>query len=389
MLEESLREMFAARVEYAPSTHEVAARAIRRGRAIRRRRTVASSLAAATALVLTIGAVGSFGGWWQVEERGRPGTAAGLDPLPEGTATSEAAPTPTPGPENGIGLDLRVGDLLWTSDGRQLRLTGVGEVLRSYRVPDGWVYGGAANVRLMRPDGTSVSLSGEEDRWVVSPDGGRIAFVVGTALYVADLRATGLAVRASRNVPPAATPVAFVGDRVAVSAGSLGFDVLDPAKADPPAWNPDVVAIYGSQQDTAIGLVRLPGQPGFCVAQLTRTGAGLRPEATGACDLGLDTAGSPPRLAPDGAWLAAADAGRINLVDLTRALRGHRAVVSCQVRSRATPAWADAGTLVTDDGSDVVRCHTDGSRQTVALPEGVTAGWELVPKLTTPDLGRP
>lgn len=393
MIEDSLREMFAAKAGSAPSTREVAARAIRRGRVIRRRRAAASSLAVALALVVTVGAVSSLGGWWRTDGERRPGGVAGFHPAPDGDAVPpEAAPAPTPGPENGIGLDLRVRDLLWTSDGRRLRLTGVGEVTRSYRVPTGWVYGGATNIRLLRPDGTSISLPGNDDRWVLSPDGDRIAFVVGTVLHVADLRTTGLAVRGSVDVPPAAEPVAFVGNRVAVSVDSLGFDVLDASGAYPPVWNPDVVAVYDSRDETATGLVRRAGELRTCLAQLRRTGAGLRAEQTGACDLGLDAgdppgtdAGElPPRLAPGGSWLAAPDGGGMKLVDVARAQRGEPAVVSCAVHSRVAPAWADARTVVAGDGRGVVRCHTDGSQQVVAVPKGVGASWELVPKMVAP-----
>lgn len=377
MLEDSLREMFAARVESTPPIRDVATEAIRRGRVIRRRRTVASSVAAAMALVVTVGTV-SFLGGWPPEEPGRSGAAVGFTTEQDGQTTSGTMPTP--GPENGIGLDLRVDDRLWTSDGRELRLTGVGRVLRSYRVRDGWVYGGATDVRFLRMDGTSIALSGEEDRWAISPDGDRIAFAIGRTMYVAELRSTGLAVRASRDVPPAATPVAFVGNRVAVSVGSLGFDLLDPAGSDPPSWNPDVVTIYGGDGETATGLVRTANRQGLCVAQLSRTSAGLKAEGTGVCDLAVSTSVAPPRLAPGGAWLAVPGTNGIDLIDLTRSLRGQQNVVSCEVRSRVAPAWADARTLVVADSNGVVRCGTDGRRQTVALPEGVAAGWELVPR---------
>lgn len=382
MLEDSLREMFAARVESTPPIGDVATQAIRRGRAIRRRRAAVSSAAAAIAMVMTVGTISSLGGWGRGDEHSRSGSAIGFTIDPEAQATSVVVSTP--GPDNGIGLDLRAGDRLWTSDGRELRLTGVGKVLRSYRVPDGWVYGGATNVRFLRLDGTSIALSGEQNRWVVSPEGDRIAFAIGTTLYVADLRASGLAVRASRDIPPAATPVAFVGDRVAVSVGSLGLDLLDPAGTDPPAWNPDVVTVYGSYGEVATGLIRNADQPGLCVAQLSRTSTGLQSQATGVCDLAVTTSVSPPRLAPGGTWLAVPKADGVDLIDLTRSSRGQHVVVPCQVRSRVAPAWADARTLVTADGQGVVRCGTDGSRRTVTLPEGVTAGWELVPKFVTP-----
>lgn len=385
MLEDSLREMFAARVESAPSTQRAADRAVRRGRAIRRRRAAASSLAAALALTVTVGTTSMLGGWWRLGEGGQPSVVTGFNADPARTATAGPERTPpTPGPENDIGLDLRVGDQLWTSDGRQLRLTGVGQVARAYRVPSGWVYGGATSVRLLRHDGTSVSLSGDDDRWVLSPDGDQIAFIAGTVLYVADLRPTGLAVRGSLDVPPTAAPVAFVGDRVAVSVAALGFDVLDPVQRYTPAWNPQVVDVYGSHGETVAGLVRSTDQKKSCVAELTRTDTGLQPARTGGCDLAPSGSGPPARLAPGGDLLAVPGTSTVDVVDLGRALRGQNAVAHCPVRTVVTPAWADARTLVAADDRGVVRCRTDGAEQVVKPPEGIGTGWDLVPRLTFP-----
>lgn len=392
MLEDSLREMFTAQVESTPSTGDAATRAISRGRRIRRIRTVLSSTTAAMALVVTVGGVSFVGGWWPPAAGLPGGTAVGFNAVPGETSpagSTRSDPAPVTVPANGIGLDLRVGDRLWTSDGREHHLGGVGEVHRIYQVPTGWVYGGATAVRFLRPDGSSISLSGQDDRWVVSPDGQRLAFVIDTVLYVANLRATGLAVLHSLDVPPAAEPTAFVGDRVAIAVQGQGFDVLDPAAASSPAWNPRVVAIYGGRGRNATGLIRPEGggsggASGLCVADLERTGAGLRPEAIGGCALGVPVDEPAPRLAPDGGWLAVPSSSEVSLVNVARVVRGEDAVVPCPVRSTAAPVWLDARTVVVTDGHGLTRCRTDGSRQDVPLPEGIGAGWELVPKMVAP-----
>ncbi|MDG4833502.1 hypothetical protein O7627_29960 [Solwaraspora sp. WMMD1047] len=384
-IEDSLRELLAARAESTPPVGDPAGAAIRRGRAIQRRRSVGSALAVAMALVLTVGGISSIGGWW------RPGHGTPSGTLIDfGPAQTTAATVPTAGPagDTGIGLDVRVGDRLWTTDGRQLLLTGVGEVTRIIRVPDGWVYAGASGVRFLRTDGTSVALSGEDDRWVLSPGGDRIAFVIEQVLYVARLRPSGLAVLASVEVPPATAPIALLGDRVVIQVEGRGFDTLDPARAYQPAWNDEVTAVFGVRGDSLAALVRDAGGQAPCLAELRSTGAGLEVIRTGGCGLDLRLDGADGRLAPGGGWLAEPTATQVALVDWDRAVAnptgtGAEQLLSCPIRASVTPTWADDQTVLSADAHGVVRCRTDGSQQAVALPEGVGAGWQFVPRVAT------
>ena len=378
MLEDSLRNMFASRVESQPPARDPASAAIGRGRAIRRWHTAGSTVAAAMVLVLTVGGVTSLNGWWRLEN-GTSGPAISFD---IGPATPP--PVASPAGDTGIGLDLRVGNRLWTMDGRQLRLDGVGEVTQTYRVPDGWVYSGESSVRFLRTDGTSVSLSGEDGRWVLSPDGDRIAFVVDEMLYVAQLKPSGLAVRSSVAVPAATSPVALLDDQVIIHVGSEGFDLLDPVRGYVPVQNPDVTAIYGVRGDSIAALVRWDGEPGACLADLRPTADGLRVGRTGGCDLDLRPDAPADRLAPGGGWLAERRASEVALVDVERALGGEEAVLDCPASSSVPPAWADAKTILTADARGLVRCRTDGTQQVLRLPDGVGGGWQLVPRLMAP-----
>ncbi|MFK3984652.1 hypothetical protein ACI2K4_30300 [Micromonospora sp. NPDC050397] len=382
MLEDSLRNMFAERVESPPLLRDPASVAIGRGRAARRRRAVASSVAAALALVFTVGGIVGLrditapGG-------GREGSTVAFNGQPDVAPTSPPV-EPQPTVDTGIGLDLWAGERLWTTDGRTLRLTGVGTVSRIYRVPTGWVYGGTAGVRFLRADGSSISLSGQDERWVLSPGGDQFAFVVDTALYVARVSATGLAVRTRTDVPPGITPVAFLDRSVVISDETLGFDLLDPAATYQPRWNGEIAGVIGGNGKTLTGLVPpAGGGTAPCLAELVPGDDGLAPARVGTCALDLARGTTGDRITPDGGWLAEPGANDVRLVDLAQAVAGRNGSVLCRVRSTVPPAWADNRTLLVADDRGVVRCGVDGKERVVPLPSGVTARWQFVPKLTS------
>ncbi|MGW4466848.1 hypothetical protein [Micromonospora sp. NPDC004704] len=380
MLEDSLRGMFADRTQSLPSINDPAAVAIRRGRAARRRRTAASSVAAALAMLVTVGGIVSLrdlsGG-----NGGRENPVIAFNGQPDAEPTGPPV-EPRPTTDTGIGLDLWAGDRLWTTDGRSLPLAGVGTVTRIYRVPTGWVYGGAGGIRFLRTDGSSISLSGNRDRWVLSPGGDQLAFVIETALYVARVSDTGLAVRTRVDVPTGTSPVGFLDRSVVVTSDSGGFDVLDPARPHQPNWNTDVTAIYGPHGGVLRGLVSGTGEQRPCLAELRPTGNGLAVERTGTCALDLERGTTGDRITPDGAWLAESRADDVRLVDLGGAVAGRTETVACPVRTTVPPAWADDRTLLTADDRGVVLCRADGTQRVVPLPAGVSAQWQFVPKLT-------
>ncbi|WP_329104672.1 hypothetical protein OG792_30415 [Micromonospora sp. NBC_01699] len=381
MLEDSLRGMFAEQVQSPPLINDPASVAIRRGRAARRRRTAASSVAAALALLVTVGGIVSLrdisGG------NADPGESViAFNGQPDATPSGPPV-EPRPTTDTGVGLDLWATDRLWTTDGRTLPLTGVGRVTRIYRVPTGWVYGGTDGIRFLRTDGSSISLSGNRDRWALNPGGDQLAFVIDTALYVARVSATGLAVRTRVDVPAGISPVAFLDRSVVVTADTGGFDVVDPQRAYRPNWNTDVTAVYGGNGNALRGLVRATGDQPPCVADLVAAGAGLAFQRTGTCGLDLERGTTGDRTTPDGGWLADPRAMEVRLVDLTPTVAGRPEAVACPVRTTVPPAWADSRTLLTADDRGVVRCGTDGTQRVVPLPAGVTAQWQFVPKLIT------
>ncbi|MEV0733556.1 hypothetical protein [Polymorphospora sp. NPDC050346] len=409
-IEKDLRDMFADRATSGPygglPAADAADRAIRHGAAVRRRRRAGASVGAALVLVLVAAGVAPARSWWQPADP--PAHRLGLESTPAPAPTGHVVPTgapaapPPPSPaavvpgadaavlmhtpdrETTIGIDLRVGDQLWTTDGRRLPLSGVGEVLRAYRVPVGWVYGGATNVRLLRPDGDSVPLRGGGDGWTVSSDGARFAYVSDGALGVADLTADGLSVRSTTDVPPGTVPVAFLDRRVVVAGRvghSRGYDLLDPTGPYRPSWNLDVTAIYGTAGGAVAALIRT-GDRGLCLAALDGRAHRLRVDRSGACTLGLRAEFTPGRLAPGGGWLVAPAADGLTLVDIDAALTGDYATVGCPVRSTVPAVWADDMTVVAGDDRGVVQCRTDGTQQVVSLPPDAGADWQPVPRMT-------
>jgi hypothetical protein len=396
MIEDELREMFAARVDSPPPTKDRAHTVIRRARAVRRRRTTGTSVAAALVFVLAVAGVISGRGWWLPAGQTPSGNSAvghGVD-LPSDPPSVDAplaatAATAAPAFE-ALRMDLRVGGELWSADGRRLPLDGVGPVTRAYRVPLGWVYGGPDQVRLLGTDGARVDLARAE-AWVLSPDGTRLAFRRGATMGLADLTARGSAVRDTTEVPAGVTPVAVVKDRVVIaSADGAAHDSWQPGGPFRPTWNRQVAAVYGGSAAGAVGLVR-DASAKACIAALTPEAKGLRVGPTGACALGMVAAGakratkstqSTPSgvLGPDGRWLALPTETGYVLVDVDSALSGREVTVECPVRGPIS--WLDATTAVGHDPAGAIACHIDGSRREVRLPAGVGSGWDFVPTLT-------
>jgi hypothetical protein len=398
VIEDRLRETFEAQAALARGVDDPAGRAIRRARAIRRRRTLGSGTAAVACVVLALsGAV-----WAQARMPSANGGVAGPALLPSAVPTGVVNGAPAPEPEptasvaapkanlmsaaggvRAIGLDLRVGRQLWTVADRRFTLTGVGPVTRVYRVPLGWVYGGAEQVRLLRPDGTSVPMGRFGTDWLVSADGGRLAYAQGQRLVVYRLSGHGPTAGVTIALPAGARPIAFAGKHVIIgSAGDAAYAAVAPGVAGPPAWNRDVVTVYGAVGDEVAGLVAEDDGPRRCLAALDAV-RGFGIARSGLCRTGRE-ADPKAVLAPDGRWLAEAGAECIVLLRFDRALADGRSTVPCPVVSEVPPTWVDAVTLATAEAGRVVLCRTDGTIRRVALPDGTARDWAFVPRLAAP-----
>jgi len=382
MLEESLRRAFHEQVELTPPGVDRAEEIIRRTRRTRRWRTIGTSVGAVMTFVTLIAGVTL---WQLMRAPGRPYDNSVLDADPTALPRPVVTTSIDPHDVASLGLDLRIGDLLWTTDGRRLDLGTFGAVERAYRVPAGWIYGGPAGVFLQPLNGDPVQIAPEGSRWSVSEDGRRVATVSDGELAVATVTPAGVEAGPNVGVPAHAAPTALLGSRVLLVGGPKGgrgyefVPVEAAAQAVSPEWNPAVAGVFGVRSDAAVGLARAAGE--VCLAALRPGGTAMTVAATPLC--GFEPAGEDVtyRLSPDGGWLAEPDGDGLSLVSVDNALQGVPSARTCAAAGVRDPIWLDPRTVVAPFDGGVVRCQTDGARRVLAVPVEAGGGWELVPRL--------
>ncbi|MEV0720397.1 hypothetical protein [Asanoa sp. NPDC050611] len=386
MLEERLRRAFRDRVELTPAGTDRADQIIHRTRRTQRLRKAGVSLASVLAFAMLIGGV--LG--WQVLRTPRTGYDSSVfsaDPtaLPRPLVTASIDPNDVAS----LGIDLRIGDLLWTTDGRRLDLGANGDVERAYRVPAGWIYSTNSGVFLQPVDGDPMQVAPEESRWTVSEDGRRIAVMVDGQLTVAELSREGAQRRGVINVPADSAPTALLGDRVLVSgsaaAGPRGFEfvtVTGRSGVANPAWNATVSSVFGTRSDSAVGLAKAAGQQ-LCLAALHPEGPTktMAVKTTKICGFEHSGEDLTHTLSPDGGWLADPDGDQLSLLSVDNALADTRSTKACAATGVGAPVWLDARTVVAPYDGGVVRCQTDGVRKLLRVPVSAGTSWALVPRL--------
>jgi hypothetical protein len=385
MLEERLREAFHDQVDLTPAGTDRADRIIHRTNRTRRWRRAGTSLAAVLAFALLLGGVAG----WQVLRSPRKGydsSVLAADP----TALPQPATTASIDPHDvaSLGLDLRIGDLLWTTDGRRLDLRGYGDVDRAYRVPAGWLYSSAsAGVYLQPVDGRPVQIAPEGSRWSVSEDGLRVAVVTDGLLTTADLTREGAQRRGIINVPADTAPVAQLGGKV-LATGSVaegrGYEFVavgDSAGSASPAWNPAVSGVFGTRSDAAVGLAWTGDQKQLCLAALRPGGPVMSVTVTEVCGFESPGEGLTHSLSPDGGWLAQPMGDDLRLLSVDNALIGHSTAKVCAAAGVRSPVWIDNRTVVAPYDDGVIRCQTDGARKLLEVPASAGNSWDLVPRL--------
>jgi len=389
MLEETLRRAFHDRVELTPAGSDRADDIIHRNRRSRRWRKAFTTLGALLAFVLLIGGVTG----WQLLRSPRPGYDSSVfaaDP----TALPQPAVTASINAHDvaSLGLDLRIGDLLWTTDGRRLDLGGFGAVDRAYRVPAGWLFGSTGGVYLQPVDGRPVQIAPEGSRWSVSEDGLRIAVVTGDKLSVAELSREGAMPLGTASVPADAAPTAMLGSRVLVAgnAGSArGYEFVtvdDAADVPSPVWNPTVSGVFGIRSDIAVGLAWTANQEQLCLAALHPDGPAMSIKTTKVCGFEPPAEGLTHSLSPDGGWLAEPAGDELSLFSVDSALAvGESAAKKCAAAGVRSPIWVDSSTVVAAYDGGVVRCQTNGERKLLSVPKAAGSGWDLVPRLGSTD----
>lgn len=374
-IEDELRALFAERAGTMPAVANPAERVIRRAAKLRRRRETLFGLVGVVVMVL--------GGISFQVVRGH-GVQAVTVVVPAASAYLTTEPA--------IKLDLRVGNQLWTTDGRRLPLPGVGDVTWVDRVPAGWVYGGTGGtLRLLAPDGTEVGSWLPADAATVSPNGEEVASVSEASgsriLILGRLGVAGVDPVAKTTIADHAVPVAFVGASVVLGrADSTGrisaYGFWNPPGAVSPTWNDRIADVYGATGSRLMGLVsQAPGSTDGCVSYFDLDGAaGLRTARVGACGFGLPAGEPQAARSPSGRWLADQTGAGLAFIDLTSP-DPSRPSAFCAVRGRAAPVWEDdSAVLVATDGG-LVRCRADGENRTIMVTGLPAAGWDVVPAL--------
>lgn len=375
-IEDELRALFAERAAGVPVVDDPADRVIRRVARQRRRRETLYGLVGVVVMVL--------GGVCFQVVRGHG--------VPTGRVVIQAASAYPAATDPAIKLDLRVGNELWTTDGRRLPLPGVGTVTWVDRVPAGWVYGGTSgSLRLLAADGTSVDSWMPADAATVSPDGEEVASVRDVdgsrTLLVGRLAVNGVEPVAATTIADRAVPVAFVGRSVVLgradrSGRISAYDFWDPPAAFRPVWNDRIADVYGGTGPRLVGLVgSVPGSTGGCVSyfDLDRR-LGLRPAYVGACGLGLSAGAAEAARSPSGRWLAEQTGKGLAFIDLN-APDPSRPSAFCAVRGRAAPVWEDDSAVLVATDTGLVRCGANGQNRTIMVSGLPTTDWDLVPAL--------
>lgn len=383
MLEDALRRTFAARTAQSPALDDPATAAIRRARRIRRRRNILGSAAAAVAVALFGGGLVSVQDW-RLAQRGNATQMTAVDaPTPPGEATVVAE---EPDPDLSLGprpdVDLFAAGYMWTAEGLRISVTEPDTaVTNAYRVPLGWVVGDADDSRLVRSDGGIVPLEIGE-RWILSPDGTRVAYVTDRTLRVASLNAAGMTDLASTEVDADRVPVAFAGDQVVVGEiqpdGRLvAVDRWSPGEPYRPGSPQQAFGVYEAHVGDVVAQV--PGAGGAaCLIRLAVRDDGVRPASDAACGIGVPGSGPRPLISPDGRWLAVPMPATVAIYDLTTVFRTPIPAATCAASPTTDLIWESSGTLLAAAGVTVVRCRPDGSTEPVAMPSGLPDGWRFV-----------
>jgi hypothetical protein len=396
-VEDLLRNTFAHQVRDAPVLDDPASPAIRGARRARGRRHLSVGVASVLALAVMSGGMLSVRDHWWQEPPGT-GVTSLIVPPPEAVASD-----PAPWDGTGIGLEIRVANWLWTTDGDRLLLSGSALVERAYRTPYGLLYGNGNEILLRSDDGVVTALVSDAGHWQVSPDAAWIVRIHDGDARVMALRGGELGEPVGVEVPDGTIPVMFWGERVVLAGpDGAGYDVWDPADSDyVPVWTDRIVAVYGQVGDDLAVLA--DGPDGACLVLVPVAADALHQSDSGDCHLplpvgGHDDGGRYGWLAPGGQWIAVAAGHEVLLVEIAASSAAaaaagadvaqavaDAAVVRCPRREPVEPVWLDDTTLLTADEMGAIGCHVDGSVERLGLPERLGTRWAYVPALGAVD----
>ncbi|MGH3737356.1 MAG: hypothetical protein ACRDT6_17340 [Micromonosporaceae bacterium] len=379
-IEEQLRATFEEQLTELPATVDPAGTAIAGAGRVRRRRTVALAAAAVVAVLAVAAGVGLIG------------ARDNAQPAPPATPPAKTVPP----------VEVLTGDTLRLTDGRTLRLPGIGDAddIEIVRGAGGWVYRGDKQHWFMSVNGVSSRLDGSG--YLFSPDGTRLAWTTDSGVHTGHIAGDRIVTDRSTRVPdaPAAEPVAWLGGKLVIASiccggdgGSDGwYDMWDPAAG---AFVPDPTPVAQLEgfipRDAPVrdGTVYAVGSTGDRICVLALDPVRHFRTVHKVCDIADVTAESLLQPSPDGRWLLVAEANpaEFTVVDLTRdaaPLTGCDGIGVDPESPRLTTAIWESGSsaLIKAPNGTLTRCTVEGDRvrkstlDTSGLPKG---DYQVVP----------
>lgn len=405
--EQALRAAMTDQVVDLPPMADPAGRAIARAAGVRRRANLGALVAGLAALVVLVGGV----------------TTVRNPPIEQIMSDGAADLLANPPAIQSLGVDLRVGREIWTTEGDRLALPVSGDPTPAYvfRVPSGWIFGTpGTSARLLRADGVATDL-GVNGSVVVSADGTQVAgWRNRRAAVVALVDAKPGPIRTTA-LPDRAVLITFVGSMVVLGFRDADnpvrishWDLWDPRSDYVPTSVTGIEAVYGPAYDgSLIALVpRDSDDNALCLAKVKVSGSATLSVGTVRCGLG-EWAGGRGVISPDGHYVAGtvragstpaarrvgdddsdqdvrtgaveADGDglgeRVRIYDLNTVFAAGRAVSVCPGAGRLM-GWESAHTLLVQDGSGLWRCGVDGSANRVPMPPiPLGTDWGIVSRL--------
>jgi hypothetical protein len=335
-LEQDLRTVFRDETADVPPEHmhDPVTAVVRRAAGLRRRRWMLAAGAAALAVVMGTGAV-----------------VASVDrPEPIQVADERAKALEPAGPPNGLGMDIKIGNVVWTAEGTRWEVPATKWLYGAWwvgRVRDGWILTTGqtedweGGVSLMGHDGRFRLIVPGADQVVISPDGSRLAWSTmgGGTVSVGRIAGGSVVDVRSFQMKKSAAVWSWVGDWIVVSdyasaekPRDAGYAVLDPdtGRFDDVFTRGTVASVIGASPDgrsIVARVYRAGAENRHCLASLD-------PERhlaviTQNCDVGLrpwEAPGAGESLSPDGRWLLDTRERTWAVIDVRAALAGKRAV---------------------------------------------------------------
>jgi hypothetical protein len=359
-IEDTLRETFAAEVAAPPTLEGVADRAISQaGRARRTRMSIGAAAAMVAVLLVGVGTVALY-------NQADPVTPTAAAPKPNQSDSRLAA-----------GVDVLLGDEIWTTDGRTIPLVETTTPLSAYRVVDSWLVLaqdiGATDRSLwfVQSDGTPKRLVTGAGI-AVSPDGRQVAWATGDLLRVADLVDGRLINQRQTGGRRGLVPYAFAGEAVLLTAadfvysgpGTPPFDLWFPSRGayvpGPTPTRPVFAMGLAPGGARLLGMSALgaegPDGRELCLAELD---LGSLEPTRHVCGLPISPIAAVS-ISPDGHHAMITNNAEMFMIDLATVFEAPLVLGEWDGIYTGPVAWTDANTVVVSDPYGLAVLHVTG-----------------------------